>query len=118
MALPAIVGISWLAGILIKVLAWVTSKYALRLGARLAAGLAWVTMYLAMLVALAAVFGGILVGVVSVMPPSLGNGIAYIKPANFEFLMGAYFSARSALWIFNQKKELMRVHREMKYYVT
>lgn len=107
MALPAIVGIPALVQFLIKILEWIVAKFAARVTTRLATSLAWVTFYLGLLVALAATFSAIIAGISMAMPADLARGVSLIKPRNLEACIGAIYAAKVAMWVFQQKKQLM-----------
>lgn len=107
MAAPALLGIPLLVNFLIKVVEWIAAKFAARVTMRLAASLAWITFYIGLLVALAATFSLIISGISTALPSDLAQGIAMVKPSNLEPCVAAIYSAKVAMWVFQQKKQLL-----------
>ncbi|XKE46023.1 DUF5455 family protein [Halomonas organivorans] len=111
MALPAIIGVNAVIGFLIKVVEWIVAKFAARITMKLAVSLAWVTFYIGLLLAMAATFGALLAGISMTLPASLAEGLALVKPDNFEACIGAILSAKVTVWVFEQKRQLITWER-------
>ncbi|WP_337133538.1 DUF5455 family protein [Staphylococcus aureus] len=107
MAVPAVIGVTAILNFLIKLVEWVVAKFAARFTARLAASLGWATFYIALLAGLAGTISLIISGVSTALPSDLAQGIAMIKPANFEACVAAIYSAKVAMWVFHHKKQLI-----------
>ncbi|MFC3282843.1 DUF5455 family protein [Litchfieldella rifensis] len=107
--MPALLAaaVSALMTFILKIVEWLVAKYALYVTARLATSLAWVTFYIALLVALAATFSAILSAIEVALPGDLAQGMAMVKPANFEACVAAIYGSKIAMWIFQQKKQLI-----------
>lgn len=107
MAAPVILGLSALGTLLTRFLEWMFKTFAERVAGRLAASLIWIGLYIALLVGLAATFSLILGGITATLPPDLAQGMGMIKPPNLEACVAAIYSSKVAMWVFQQKKQLI-----------
>ena len=107
MALPAVLGVGALISTFQKAIEWVVSRFAKNTTNRLAGILVWTTLYLSLLVGLAATFVAIISGLSASLPSDLAQGIGAIKPDNFEACMAAIYSSKVAVWVFQQKRQLI-----------
>lgn len=97
----------FIGALLVKLLDWILSKFAGRFAGRLATSLGWITFYVAMLTALASVLVGLVAGISTSLPADLARGFALVKPNNLELCISALYSAKVAMWVFRQKKQLL-----------
>jgi len=107
MALPALLGTGALIGFFTRIVEWFVTRIAARFTNRLAGILVWTTLYLSLLVGLAVTFVAIINGVSASLPSDLAQGIGAIKPDNFEACMAAIYSSKVAVWVFQQKRQLI-----------
>tara|TARA_B100000378_G_scaffold135000_1_gene109050 strand:- start:212 stop:541 length:330 start_codon:yes stop_codon:yes gene_type:complete len=107
--------IRWIGALLIKLLDWILSKFAVRFAGRVATTLGWMTFYVAMLTALAVLVGTIITGLSATLPSDLAKGIALVKPGNLEICISAIYSTKVALWVFRQKKQFLEWEQMRKY---
>ena len=107
MAAPAFIGFLPLLNFFIRILEWIFTKVAARFTVRLAASIAWITFYIALLTALAVTFTVILAAISIALPSDLERGMAMIKPSNLEACIGAIYAAKLSMWVFHQKKQII-----------
>ncbi|QNI02012.1 minor coat protein [Halomonas sp. SH5A2] len=107
MALPALLGMGAIIGFFSRVLEWFITRIAARFTNRLAGMLVWTTLYITLLVALGGTLAAIINGLSATLPSELAQGIGAIKPNNFEACMAAIYSSKIAVWVFQQKKQLI-----------
>ncbi|NWO04563.1 MAG: DUF5455 family protein [Alteromonadaceae bacterium] len=107
MALPALLGMGAVIGFFSRALEWLIARIASRFTNRLAGILVWTTLYITLLVALAGTLAAIINGLSASLPSELAQGIGAIKPTNFEACMAAIYSSKIAVWVFQQKKQLI-----------
>ncbi|WP_447554034.1 DUF5455 family protein [Vreelandella sp. EE22] len=107
MALPAMLGIGALMGFASRIIEWVVTRVASRFTSRLAGILVWTTLYISLLVGLAVTFTAIINGISATLPTELSNGIAAVKPNNFEACISAIYGSKVAMWVFQQKRQLI-----------
>ncbi|SES03367.1 hypothetical protein SAMN04487958_1062 [Vreelandella subterranea] len=107
MALPALLGMGAIIGFFSRVLEWLITRIAARFTNRLAGMLVWTTLYITLLVALGGTLAAIINGLSATLPSELAQGIGAIKPNNFEACMAAIYSSKIAMWVFQQKKQLI-----------
>ncbi|WP_018918889.1 DUF5455 family protein [Vreelandella zhanjiangensis] len=107
MALPALLGVGAIVGFFTRILEWLVSRVASRFTSRLAGMLVWTTLYLTLLAALATTFALIINGINASLPSELANGMAAVKPDNLEGCIAAIYSSKVAMWVFQQKKQLI-----------
>lgn len=107
MALPALLGMGAIIGFFSRVLEWLITRIASRFTSRLAGMLVWTTLYITLLVALASTFALIINGINASLPSDLANGMGAVKPNNLEACIAAIYSSKVAMWVFQQKKQLI-----------
>lgn len=107
MALPALLGVGALISTFQKAIEWVVSRFAKSTTNRLTGILIWTTLYISLLVGLAVTFSAIISGISTSLPNELSQGIAAIKPNNFEACMSAIYGSKVAVWVFQQKRQLI-----------
>lgn len=107
MALPALLGMGAVISFFSRVLEWFVTRIASRFTSRLAGMLVWSTLYITLLVALAATFALIINGISASLPAELANGMGAVKPNNLEACIAAIYSSKVAMWVFQQKKQLI-----------
>jgi len=107
MALPAMLGMGALIAFVTRILEWIVTRIASRVTNRLAGILIWTTLYISLLVGLAVTFSAIISGISASLPNELSQGIAAIKPNNFEACMSAIYGSKVAVWVFQQKRQLI-----------
>jgi predicted PurR-regulated permease PerM len=107
MALPALLGMGALMGFVTRIIEWFVTRIAARFTNRLAGILVWTTLYISLLVGLAVTFSAIISGLSTSLPNELSQGIAAIKPNNFEACMSAIYGSKVAVWVFQQKRQLI-----------
>ncbi|WP_404464036.1 DUF5455 family protein [Vreelandella aquamarina] len=107
MALPALLGMGALISFFTRIVEWFVTRIAARFTNRLAGILVWTTLYISLLVGLAVTFSAIISGISTSLPNDLSQGIAAIKPNNFEAYMSAIYGSKVAVWVFQQKRQLI-----------
>lgn len=107
MALPAIIGIPALVSFLVKVTEWIVAKFAARFTMRAAQSIAWVTLYIALVAAMAGSLALIISGISMAMPSEVARGIGLVKPSNFEACIAALYGAKLTVWVFEQKAKMI-----------
>lgn len=107
MALPAVLGVGALITTFQKAIEWVVSRFAKSTTNRLVGILVWTTLYVSLLTGLALTFIAIINGISATLPTDLAQGIGAIKPDNFEACMAAIYSSKVAVWVFQQKRQLI-----------
>lgn len=107
MALPAVIGISAVISFFSRVIEWFVTRIASRFSNRLAGIIIWTTLYIALLTALAVTFSTIISGISASLPSDLAAGMGAVKPNNFEACIAAIYSSKVAMWVFQQKKQLI-----------
>lgn len=107
MALPAMLGMGAIMAFVTRIIEWIVTRIASRFTSRLAGILVWTTLYLSLLVGLAVTFSAIISGISASLPSDLAQGIGAIKPNNFEACMAAIYSSKVAVWVFQQKRQLI-----------
>lgn len=107
MALPALLGVGALITTIQKAIEWIVSRFAKSATNRLAGILVWTTLYISLLTGLAITFNLIINGISATLPSDLAQGIGAIKPDNFEACIAAIYSSKVAVWVFQQKRQLI-----------
>ncbi|MBL1266889.1 MAG: DUF5455 family protein [Halomonas sp.] len=107
MALPALLGMGALISFITRIVEWVVTRIASRFTSRLAGVLVWTTLYITLLVALASTFALIINSINASLPADLANGMGAVKPDNLEACIAAIYSSKVAMWVFQQKKQLI-----------
>lgn len=107
MALPALLGMGALISVITRIVEWLVTRIASRFTSRLAGMLVWTTMYITLLVTLASTFALIISGISASLPSELANGMGAVKPDNLEGCIAAIYSSKVAMWVFQQKKQLI-----------
>lgn len=107
MALPALLGMGALISFASRALEWLITRIASRFTNRLAGALIWTTLYITLLVGLASTFALIINGISASLPSDLAHGIGLVKPDNLEACVAAIYSSKVAMWVFQQKKQLI-----------
>lgn len=107
MALPALLGVGALIATFQKAIEWIITRIASRFTSRLAGALTWTTLYITLLAALASTFVLIINGISASLPSDLAHGIGLVKPDNLEACVAAIYSSKVAMWVFQQKKQLI-----------
>ncbi len=96
-----------LIGFVTRIVEWFVTRIAARFTNRLTGILVWTTLYISLLVGLAVTFSAIISGLSTSLPNELSQGIAAIKPNNFEACMSAIYGSKVAVWVFQQKRQLI-----------
>ncbi|WP_447043557.1 DUF5455 family protein [Vreelandella sp. H-I2] len=107
MALPALLGMGAIISFFSRALEWFITRIASRFTNRLAGALIWTTLYITLLVGLGVTFAAIISTISTTLPADLAQGIGAIKPNNFEGCIAAIYSSKVAMWVFQQKKQLI-----------
>lgn len=107
MALPALLGMGAIISFFTRVVEWFVTRIASRFTSRLAGILVWTTLYITLLIALASTFALIINGISASLPSELAAGMGAVKPDNLEACIAAIYSSKVAMWVFQQKKQLI-----------
>lgn len=114
MAFPAILGVSVITTVLLKVGELFLGLFAKRFAANFALRLAYIAMFLTVF----SVFAGVIQAAIStihyVSPPMLSKAIGHFTPETMPLIMGAYFTAHIAEFVMTVQVRLS-LSRHMGY---
>lgn len=101
MALPALLGIPWLAGILGGLFAGLLEFFIKYVGKKTALTAAFVTASLSLFAVLFSACWGLMQGIVYASPPELSTALRFIVPSNAATCLSAYLTAVVARWVYD-----------------
>ena len=107
MAVPALLGVGAITGLITAIVSKIAEWLAEYLSKKAALAIAIISAYVALLVGLAMTISTILGGIATALPGDLAQGIAMIAPSNFSACVSAIYSTKVAIWVYDQKKQLL-----------
>ena len=101
MALPAIIGLPWLAGVLGSLFAGLVTFFVAFFTKKLALTAAFITGSLLLFGVFFAVCWGAFQAIIYASPPELGLALAFLGPSNAPACMGAILTVEVARWVYD-----------------